>query len=192
MPTRPHTPVPSGCLFTGSRNGSTRPLQRTPLANYLPPPHRALIEALIEAPRVCKKLAARHHFSSTESPVRAPFPEATAAPRPIQARVSLPNPSHGQPPSTSNCPCIRREQRGSPVQLAQGGWSPQRPSPPPSRKTLRLAHRRSDGTRRGSIRVFGRVQAPVSICGTHPPRSRRPFPRNCKPAIKTNDTSPRP
>ena len=79
--------------------------------------------------RSCRELAARHHFSSTESPVRAPFPEATAAPRPIQARVSLPNPSHGQPPATSNCPCIRRGQRGSPVQLAHGVVAATPPAP---------------------------------------------------------------
>ena len=71
-----------------------------------------------------RELAARHHFSSTESPVRAPFPEATAAPRSIQAGLGLLNPSPGQPPTTSNRPHIRREQRGSPVQLAQGGCSP--------------------------------------------------------------------
>ena len=71
-----------------------------------------------------QELAARHHFSSTESPVRAPFPAATAAPRSIQAGLGLLNPSPGQPPTTSNRPHIRREQRGSPVQLAQGGCSP--------------------------------------------------------------------
>ena len=45
------------------------------------------------------------------------------------------------------------------------------------------------------MHVFGRVQAPALICFAHPPRQptpRRPSARNCKPAIKTNDTSPRP
>jgi len=65
-----------------------------------------------------------YYYPSTESPVRAPLPEATAAPRSIQAGLGLPNPSPGQPPTTGNRPHIRREQRGSPVQLAQGGCSP--------------------------------------------------------------------
>ena len=113
----------SRCCMWEPPDGQATGLQSTTWANYQAPPHRAPTRA---PPAAAKSWlpGTLHHFSSTESPVRGPFPAATAAPRSTQAGLGLLNPSPGQPPTTSNRPHIRREQRGSPVQLAQGGCSP--------------------------------------------------------------------
>ena len=104
------------------------------------------------------------------------------------------NPSPGQPPTASSRPHIRREQRGSPVQLAQGGCLPKPlvPTQPQDPTARAPALRRHEALVHTCVRPCASARVDLLSPSNSAAHAPRPSARNCKPAIKTNDTSPRP